>query len=67
MQLIDCEKGQVISIDGSLRVTVLEIHDGEITVSIESPEDPTQNRVETLRLLREETPELELELAAAGV
>ncbi|MFK7818046.1 MAG: carbon storage regulator [Planctomycetaceae bacterium] len=65
MQLIDCEKGQVINIDDSLRVTVLEIHDGEITVSIESPEDPTLNRIETLRLLREEAPQLELASAGA--
>ena len=60
MKLIECEKNQVIHIDRDIRVTVLEVHDDEITVSIQSPDE---NRIETLRVAHAEA---RLELAGAG-
>lgn len=62
MQLIERQKNQAIVIDGHVRVTVLEVHEDEVIVSIESTEDPTQNRIETLRLATESS---ELELVGA--
>lgn len=59
MKHIECEKNQVIRIDDNIRITVLEVHDNEITVSIQSPGD---SRIETLRVVSEGAHEPQLEL-----
>lgn len=48
MKIIERRKNQAIVIDNHIRVTILEVHDDEITVSIESQSDPEMNRIETL-------------------
>ncbi len=50
MHFIDRSKNESIIIAGQLRVTILEVHDDEVTVSIESNDDPAENRIETLRV-----------------
>lgn len=62
MELIERQKNQAIVIDGHVRVTVIEVHEDEVIVSIESGADPSLNRIETMRLVRSES---ELELAGA--
>lgn len=62
LKLIERQKNETIVIGSHLRVTVLEVHDDEVIVSIESDEDPTFNRIETLRVAKADA---ELELAGA--
>lgn len=64
MQIIERRRNQAIVIDGHIRVTVLEVHDDEITVSVESDTDPQINCIETIHVVSEAA---ELELAGALV
>ncbi len=54
MRFVERQKNQTILINEHIRVTVLEVRDGEVTVSIESDLDPTLNRIETMMLAHEE-------------
>ncbi len=49
MHFVERHRDQAIIINGHIRVTVLEVHDDEVTVAIESDGDPGMNRIETLR------------------
>lgn len=64
MRFVERQKNQAILINEHIRVTILEVRDGEVTVAIESDQDPTLNRIETMLLAGAEA---ELTLAGAGV
>lgn len=60
MRQIERHRNQAVVINGHIRVTVLEVHDDEVTLSIESDRQPEMNRIETLRVAGSEVRELAL-------
>lgn len=60
MRQIERDRNQSIVINGHIRVTVLEVHEDEVTLSIESDRQPEMNRIETLRIAGSEAQELAL-------
>lgn len=46
---VECQKGDVLVVDRHTRVTVLEVHDDEAIVAVESDIDPSSNQIVTLR------------------
>lgn len=62
MRFVERQRNQAILINEHIRVTVIEVRDDEVTVAIESDQDPTINRIETMLLAKGEA---ELQLVGA--
>ncbi len=60
MRQIERYRNQAVIVNGHIRVTVLEVHDDEVILSIESDRQPEMNRIETLRVAGSEVQELAL-------
>ncbi len=60
---IERQRDEVVMINGHIRVTVIEVHDDEVTVAIESDREPGASRIETLRV----SPAGQVQLELVGV